>query len=144
VVPTVVVDEEDDSSVEVLASVEKKERDQAEGAVDEPVPEAAEMGLGDQSERTAEPDLEMVKDRSGEASDMMEVEVLKQGNLFLRRLWREQGLCLFGKQERVIFPLRINPEMILRRWGSLHLRKPPKHHLPLSQNALQKHPLVLN
>jgi len=31
VVPTVVVEEEEDSSVEVLASVEKKERDQAEG-----------------------------------------------------------------------------------------------------------------
>ena len=79
-VPTVVVEEEEDSSVEVLASGEKKERDQAEGTVAEPVPEAAEIGLGDQSERTveetvhkvekartgAEPVLKMVEDRSGE------------------------------------------------------------------------------
>jgi len=50
VIPTVVVEEEKDSSVEVLASVEKKERDRAEGIGAVPLPEAAEMGLRDQSE----------------------------------------------------------------------------------------------
>jgi len=55
VVPTVVVEEEEDSSIEVLASVEKKERDQAERVVAKPV-------------------LEMVGDRSGEEPDLMEVE----------------------------------------------------------------------
>jgi len=28
--------------------------------------------------------------------------------------------------------------------GSSHRKKPPKHHLPLFLNNLQKHPLVLN
>ena len=72
--------------MEVLASVEKKEGDQAERTVAEPIPEAAKMGLGEQSERTveetvhdkartgAEPVLEMVEDRSGEEPDLMEVE----------------------------------------------------------------------
>jgi len=88
VVPTVVVEEEEDSSVNVLASEENKEKDQAAETVDEHVPEAAEIGLGDQAARTveetvhnvekartgAEPVLEMVEDRSGEEPDLMEVE----------------------------------------------------------------------
>ena len=59
VIPTVVVE---DSSVEVLASVEKKERDQAEGTGVVLVPEAAEMGLRDQSERTAEETVHVVEE----------------------------------------------------------------------------------
>jgi len=86
--PTELVEVEEDSFVEVLASAEKKERDQAEGTVAEPVPETAEMGLEDQSKRTVEetvhdvetprtgakPVLEKVEDRSGSKPDLMEVE----------------------------------------------------------------------
>jgi len=86
--PTVVVEVEEDSSVEVLASMEKKAKDQVEGTGAEPVPETAEIGLRDQSERTveetvhdveeakigAEPVLEKMKDRSGAEPDLMEVE----------------------------------------------------------------------
>jgi len=43
VVPTVVVEEEEDSSVKVLVSGKKMVRDQAEGTGAEPVPEAAEL-----------------------------------------------------------------------------------------------------
>ena len=42
VVPTVVVEEEEDSSVEFLASGKKMARDQAEGTGAVPVPKAAE------------------------------------------------------------------------------------------------------
>jgi len=38
-------------------------------------------------------------------------------NLFLRKLWRKQGLCLFRKQERVIFTLRITQAMTLEKVG---------------------------
>jgi len=86
--PTVVVEVEEDSSVEVLASVEKKGKDQVEGTGAELVPETAEIRLRDQSEKTmeetvhdvekartgAEPVLEKVEGRSGEEPDLMEVE----------------------------------------------------------------------
>jgi len=86
VIPTVVVKEEEDSSVEVLASIEKKERDQAEGTGAVLVPEAAEIALKDQSERTAEETVHVIEeartgaepvheyDRSGEEPNLMEVE----------------------------------------------------------------------
>ena len=43
VVPTVVVEEKEDSSVEVLASGKKRKGDQAEETGTEPVPEDAEL-----------------------------------------------------------------------------------------------------
>jgi len=140
VVLTVVVEEEEDSSVE------KKERDQEEGTVDEPVPEVAEIGLGDQAERTwAEPVREMMEDRSGKEPDLMEVEgAVGTREPVLEEAVEGTGLCLFEKQERVIFLLRVSPEMILRRWGSLQPKKPPKHHLPLFRTNLQKHPPALS
>jgi len=102
--PTVVVEEEEDFSVEVLASVEKKEKDQVEGTGVEPVPETAELELRDQSERTveetvrdvekartgAEPVLEKVEDRSGEEPDLMEVEeVVRTGDAPVREAEEE-------------------------------------------------------
>ena len=80
VVPTVVVKEEEDSSVD------KKEEDQMEGTGAEPVPETAEIGLRDQFERTVEGTVYDVEeprtgaelvhehDRSGEEPDVMEVD----------------------------------------------------------------------
>jgi len=105
VVPTVVVEEEEDSSAEVLASMEKKERDQVEGTMAEPIPETTEMGMGDQSERTveetahdiekartgAEPVLEMLENRSGEEPDLMEVkEVVRTGDAPIREAVEEK------------------------------------------------------
>ena len=62
-------------------------------------------------------------------------------SLFLRRLRGKQGLYLIWDQERVIFLLEIFQEMILTRWVTLQLRSPPKHHLLLEPNSLQKLPL---
>jgi len=55
VAPSAVVEVEEESSVEVLASVEKKMGDQAEGTGSEPVLEAAEMKLGGQAVGAGEP-----------------------------------------------------------------------------------------
>jgi len=72
VVPTVVVEEEEDSSVEILASGKKMKGDQAEGTGAEPIPEAAELKREGQAVRTGEPVHE--EDRSGEEPDLMEVD----------------------------------------------------------------------
>jgi len=72
VAPTVVVKVEEKSSVEVLASVEKKMRDQAEGTGAETVPKTAETKLGGQAIGTGEPVC--MEDRSGEEPDLMEVD----------------------------------------------------------------------
>ena len=72
VVPTVVVEEEEDSSVKVLASGKKMVRDQVEGTGAVPVPEAAELKMEGQTVETGEPVLEV--DRSGEEPDLMEVD----------------------------------------------------------------------
>ena len=72
VAPTVVVEVEEESSMEVLSSVEKTKRDQAEGTGSEPVLEAAKTKLGGQAVRTGEPVHK--EDRSGEKPDLMEVD----------------------------------------------------------------------
>jgi len=61
-------------------------------------------------------------------------------SLLLRRLRGEQGLCLIREQGRVIFTLKISLEKSLTRWVILQLRNPPKHHLSMYPNTLQKHP----
>jgi len=58
--------------VEVLASVEKKMGDQAEGTGSEPVLEAAETMLGEQAMGIGEP--VRMEDRSGEEPNLMEVD----------------------------------------------------------------------
>jgi len=85
----VVVEVEEESSVKVLASVEKMMGDQAEGTGSEPVLEAAETKLGGQAVGTGEP--VHVEDRSGEEPDLMKVDqVVRTGvNLFMR-LWRRK------------------------------------------------------
>jgi len=72
VAPTVVVEVEEESTVEVLASVEKKMGDQAEGTGAEPVLEAAETKLGGQAVGTGEP--VHVDESLGEEPDLMEVD----------------------------------------------------------------------
>jgi len=72
VVPTVVVDEEEDSSVEVLASMKKMMGDQAEGIGAEPIPEAAELKWKSQAVGTGE--FVHKEDRSGKEPDLMEVD----------------------------------------------------------------------
>jgi len=72
VAPTVVVEVEEESSVEVLASVGKKMGDQAEETGSEPVLEAAETRVGGQAMGTREP--VRIEDRSGEEPDLMEVD----------------------------------------------------------------------
>jgi len=72
VAPTAVVEVEEESSVEVLASVGKKMRDQAKGTGDEPVLEAVETKLGEQAVGIGEP--VHVKDRSGKEPNLMEVD----------------------------------------------------------------------
>ena len=140
--------------MEVLVSGKEMKGDQAEGTGVVPVPEATESKREGQTVETGEPFLEA--DRSGEEPDLMEVDqAVRTGAAPVREVMEEktgaepvleeameETLCPFGKQGRVIFTLRITPEMTLIRWGSSHLRKPPKHHLPL--NNLQKHPPVLN
>jgi len=91
VVPTVVVEVEEESSVEIIeakASIEKMVRDQAEGTGSTPVLASAEKELGDQvvgagdkpaheiveEIRGAEPVRKNVEDRSGVEPDLMEVE----------------------------------------------------------------------
>ena len=104
VVPTVVVEEE------VLASVKKKEKDQAEGIRAEPIPEADELKREDQSVGTGEPVYE--HDRSGEEPDLMDVDpTVRTGEAPVREGLEERtgvepvpkeaveeiGLCLFRK-----------------------------------------------
>jgi len=72
VAPTVVVEVKEESSVEVLASVEKTMGDLAEGTGAEPVPEAAKLKLEGQVVGTGEPVHE--EDRSDEEPDLMEVD----------------------------------------------------------------------
>jgi len=72
VAPTAVVEVEEESSVEVLTSVQKKMRDQAEGTGSKPVLEAAETKLGGQAVGTGEP--VHVEDKSGEEPNLMEVD----------------------------------------------------------------------
>jgi len=72
VVPTVVVEEEEDSSVEVLASGKKMVEDQVEGTGAEPVPEAVELEWEGQAVGTGEHVYE--EDGSGEELDLMEVD----------------------------------------------------------------------
>jgi len=55
VAPTVVVEMEEESSVEVLASVKKTMRDQDDGTGSEPVLETVETKLGGQAVGTGEP-----------------------------------------------------------------------------------------
>jgi len=71
VVPTMVVEEEEDPSVEILASGKKRKGDQAEGTGAEPVPEDAELKREGQTIGTREPVHEV--DRSGEEPDLMKV-----------------------------------------------------------------------
>jgi len=73
VVPTVVVEEED-SSVEVLISGEKMKADQAEGTGTEPVPDEAVVREVVQVVGIGEPIPG--DDRSGEAPDLMEVDLV--------------------------------------------------------------------
>ena len=69
--PTALVEVEEESSVEVLASVEKMMGDQAKGTGSEPVLEATEPKLGGQAVETGE--SIHVEDRSGEEPDLMKV-----------------------------------------------------------------------
>jgi len=79
VVPTTVVEVEEEFSVEVLTSIEKMMGDQAKGTGSEPVLEAAETKLRDQAVGTGEP--VHVEDRSGEEPDLMEVDqVVRTGD----------------------------------------------------------------
>jgi len=72
VAPTAVVEVAEESSVEVLASVEKKMADQVDGTGAEPVLEAAETKLRGRAVGTGEP--VRIEDRSGEEPDLMEVD----------------------------------------------------------------------
>jgi len=89
VVPTVVVEEEEDFSVEVLASGKEMKVDQAEGTGTEPVPEAAESKREGQFVGTGEPILEV--DRSGEEPDLMEVDqTVRTGDAPIREVMEER------------------------------------------------------
>ena len=89
VAPTVVVEVEEESSMEVPASVEKTMRDQAEGTRSEPVLEAAETKLGDEAVRTGEHVHE--EDRSGEEPDLMEVDqAVRTGDAPVREVMEER------------------------------------------------------
>jgi len=70
--PTVVVEVEEESSVEVLVSGKKTKGDQAEGTGAVPVPEATELNWVGQAVGTGEHVHE--EDRSGEEPDLMEVD----------------------------------------------------------------------
>jgi len=88
VVPTVVVEKEEESSVEVLASVKKTMGDQAEGTRVEPVSEAAELNWEGQAVGTEEPVHE--EDRSGEEPDLMEVhQAVRTGDAPVREVMEE-------------------------------------------------------
>jgi len=78
VAPTEVVEvEEEDSSVEFLASGKKIVRDQAEGTGAVPVPEAAGSKREGQTVGTGEPVLEV--DRSGEEPDLKVDQAVRTG-----------------------------------------------------------------
>jgi len=88
VVLTVVVEEEEDSSVEILASGGEMKVDQAKGTGAEPVPEAAESKREGQSVGIGEPVLEV--DRSGEEPDQMEVnQAVRTGDAPIREVMEE-------------------------------------------------------
>jgi len=84
-----VVEEEEESSVEVFASGKKTMRDQAEGTGIEPVPEAAELKWEDQVVGTGEPIHK--EDRSGEEPDLMEVDqAVRTGDAPVREVIEER------------------------------------------------------
>jgi len=98
-------------------------------------------------------------DRSGEEPDLMEIDtVVRIGDVPVREVMEEgrgtkpvpeeavrvAGAVPVQGTGEVIFTLKISLEMSLIRWVILHLRTPPKHHLLLSQNTLQKHPRVMS
>ena len=78
VAPTVVVEVEEESSVEIVeakASVEKMVGDQAEGTGSTPVLASAEKELGDQVVGAADkPAHEIVEERTGDEPVLMDVE----------------------------------------------------------------------
>jgi len=78
VAPTVVVEAEEESSVEFVearASMEKKEGDQAKGIGSEPIIKSAEKELGDQAVGIVDETVyEIMVDRLGAEPDLMEVE----------------------------------------------------------------------
>jgi len=90
VAPTEVVEvEEEDSSVEFLASRKKMVREQAEGTGVVPVLEAAELKREGQTIGTWEPVLEV--DRSGQELDLIEVDlVVRTGDAPVREVMKER------------------------------------------------------
>jgi len=158
VAPTTVVEVEEESSVEVLASVEKMMGDQAKGTGSEPVLETAKTKLGGEAVGIGEPVHE--EDRSGEELDLLEVDqVVRIGDEPVHEAVEEEtgtepvpedvametGDLPVREVGEVIFTLRISLVMTLRRWGSTHLKNPHNHPQTLLLNTLlKKHPPVLN
>jgi len=161
VAPTVVVEVEEESSVELRearASVEKMVGDQAEGTGSTPVLETIEKELGDQAvEAGGEPAHETVEERTGDEPVLMDVEeartgvepVLEAEELrigkapVLEDVAMGTGISLFMTWGWVILTLRIALEMILRKLGSTLLKKLPNHPQPLLLNNLLKKPLLV-
>jgi len=89
VVPTVVVEEEEESSVEVLTFVRKTMVDQAERTGAEPVPGVAELKWEGQAMGIGESVHE--EDRSGEEPDLMEVDqAVRTGDATVREVMEEE------------------------------------------------------
>ena len=99
------------------------------------------------------------EDRSGEEPDLMEVDqAVRTRDAPVREVMGERTgakpVPEEVEEETGAMPVREAGEGDLHfedypgdefeKVGSSHLRKPPKHHLPLFLNTLQKHPPVLN